>query len=148
MVYVDEYESQVIVDSPPSVQNAAVTTEKSVEEKKEVLNYFWSFLSDTINKNFQTVQKVLSNYGIQAENPEQAVSAATGFFGTDKWIPFVKDIAPLLEEQKKATFIAVQQQKVSLSSKSKNNIGVFVLVIGIVLLVLGVWGYYLSKKTT
>lgn len=107
MFYIDDYNSKAIIDTLPFPVKKAVneaTGTVTADPKKPAANqnafkYFWFVIGATVGQHYEVVDKVLSDkYHIVTTDPNDAVSAITDMYGTDRFVPFLKDIFPLMED--------------------------------------------------
>ncbi len=108
MFYIDDYNSKAIIDTLPfpvkkavnEVTGTAVTADpKKPAGSQNAFKYFWFLIGATVGQHYEVVDKVLSDkYHIVTTDPSDAVTAITDMYGTERFLPFLKDIFPLLED--------------------------------------------------
>ena len=107
MFYIDDYNSKAIIDTLPfPVKKATASATEIVKADPKVsagaensFRYFWFLVGATVGQHYTVVDKVLTDkYHIVTTDPADAVTAITDMYGTERFVPFLKDIFPLLED--------------------------------------------------
>jgi hypothetical protein len=98
MIYVDDYNSKVINNSPPSKKDKEEVVKAKQEMDSKQLAIFWYIAGVTIANKFEDVKSLLSEFGYQVSDEEDAASAIADMIGTKKWAKFVMDFGEIIED--------------------------------------------------
>lgn len=98
MYYIDDYNSKAVTNTPPKRQMVAKLKQANTKMQKAQLDAFWNLMGITIVENFEDVKELLSQYGYNVINEEDAAVAISEVWGTPKWIDFVRDAGFLIED--------------------------------------------------
>lgn len=99
MIYIDDYNSKAISNTPPKSTKKLVDKLKAMtnEKRKEQLNAFWQLVGITIAENYDDVKELLSRYGYKVVNEEDSAVAISDLWGKPKWMDFLNEISILIE---------------------------------------------------
>ena len=98
MYYIDDYNSKAVTNTPPQRQMVAKLKQANTENQKAQMNAFWNLMGITIAEKFEDIKEILSRYGYNVVNEEDAAVAISELWTTPKWLDFVKDASFLIEE--------------------------------------------------
>jgi hypothetical protein len=98
MYYIDDYNSKAVTNTPPQREMIAKLKQANSEVQKAQMDAFWNLMGITIAENFDDVKEILSRYGYNVVNEEDAAVAISEVWATPKWLDFVKEISLLIEE--------------------------------------------------
>jgi hypothetical protein len=98
MYYIDDYNSKAVTNTPPQRQMVAKLKQANTENQKAQMSAFWNLMGITIAENFDDIKEILSRYGYNVINEEDAAVAISEVWATPKWLDFVKDASLLIEE--------------------------------------------------
>lgn len=97
MFYIDDYNSKTITNSPPKREDKIALDKAKKDMDTRQLSIFWYLSGITIANNFTEVKSLLSKYGYNVVNEEDAAVAMSDMLGTAKWAKFVSDFGSLME---------------------------------------------------
>jgi hypothetical protein len=97
MFYIDEYNSKTVTNTPPAKKEAEAKMAKMEMDSKQ-LAAFWYLAGVVIARDFEEVKTLLSKYGYDVSNEEDATTAIADMIGTEKWPRFVKEFGDIIEE--------------------------------------------------
>ena len=98
MIYIDDYNSKVISNGPPKKEDKAMLadTKKQMDSRQQAI--FWYLSGVTIGYNYEEVKVLLSKYGYDVSNEQDAATAIAEMIGTPKWTKFLLEFGNLIEE--------------------------------------------------
>jgi hypothetical protein len=98
MIYIDDYNSKVINNGPPKKEDREILadTKKHLDSRQQAI--FWYLAGVTIGSNYEDVKTLLSKYGYDVSNEQDAATAIAEMIGTPKWTKFVLEFGNLIEE--------------------------------------------------
>ena len=97
MFYIDDYNSKTITNSPPKREDKIALDKAKKDMDTRQLSIFWYLSGITIANNFTEVKSLLSKYGYNVVNEEDAAVAMSDMLGTAKWAKFVSDFGSIME---------------------------------------------------
>lgn len=97
MFYIDDYNSKTITNSPPKREDKIALDKAKKDMDTRQLSIFWYLAGITIANNFTEVKSLLSKYGYNVVNEEDAAVAMSDMLGTAKWAKFVSDFGSIME---------------------------------------------------
>lgn len=104
MIYIDDYNNTAILDKLPFTKKPVANKESNLDSidpgvNENAFRYFWFLIGATIGEHYESVDKILvDKYQIVTTDPADAVNAVTDMYGTERFLPFIKDIYPLIED--------------------------------------------------
>ena len=97
MIYIDDYSSKAITNSPPKKEDRIELAKAKTEMNGKQLAAFWYIAGVTIASNYKDVKELLSKYGYDVSNEHDAASAIANIYGTPKWIKFIAEFGDIIE---------------------------------------------------
>lgn len=104
MIYIDDYNNTAILDKLPFTKKTEANKGSNLDSvdpgmSENAFRYFWFLMGATIADHYESIDKILvDKYQIVTTDPADAASAVTDMYGSDRFVPFLKDIYPLIED--------------------------------------------------